>query len=160
MTIPPTRRPGELAFGIVLVIFSTACLWQAFEISGFAGLSEAGVFPMLAAASMLVSALFILRDTARLSAVAGDEKPFFAEICPTRLIVMTGLVLLYLVVMPWLGFVVASSAFLFASIAYLWHRNIIWSLLVSLVSISMIYVVFRMVFQVVLPKGTLFPGLF
>ena len=59
MPSPPTKRPGEVPFGLVLVVFSATALWQAHAISGFAGLTTAGVFPMLASGTMLVSAVVI-----------------------------------------------------------------------------------------------------
>ena len=53
-------RPAELVFAILISVFSVGALWQAYEISGFKSLTSAGVFPMLAAGTMLVSALIIL----------------------------------------------------------------------------------------------------
>ena len=33
------RRPGELAFAVILLIFSLALLWNAYGIAGFSALS-------------------------------------------------------------------------------------------------------------------------
>lgn len=158
------NRPGELIFVIALVVFSAIALWQAWLISGFKGLSEPGVFPMLAAGTMLVSGLSILRDVfSNARGSAGNKKKsegFFQAVLPVRLFVMISLVGLYIAMMPWLGFILASGAFLFTSFVYLWRKNIVISVVLTAFSLSCIYGIFRVVFQVVLPKGTLLSGLF
>lgn len=170
MSTKGARRPGELIFVVGIGIFSAVALWQAYEISGLEGLSTAGVFPMLAAATMLVAALFILRDTVSKSA-AGVRKPganaadaFGGEdgqsFLPLRLILMIGLVFLYVVVMPYIGFMLASAGFLFIAFSYLWRKNLFVSAALTAFTLACVYGVFRILFQVVLPKGTLVQGLF
>ena len=46
------------------------------------------------------------------------------------------------------------------SIQFLWRRSPWLTALVSLAGLAAIHVVFSLVFQVVLPKGTLLQGLF
>ncbi|MCZ4291958.1 tripartite tricarboxylate transporter TctB family protein [Hoeflea alexandrii] len=154
------RRPGELVFACLLVIFSAAALWQAYGISGFKGLSQPGVFPMLAAATMLVSCLFVLRDTlrARETEQPGTAGASWSSILPLRLLVILAMVAIYLYAMPWLGFVLASGLFLFSCIAYLWRKGIVISLALSIASLAAIYFLFRVVFEVVLPQGSVIPA--
>lgn len=159
MSTNPEKRPGERMFVIVLTVFSVVALWQAYRISGFKSLSEPGVFPMLAAGTMLVSGLFILRDTFRSKSHTVQRPGFFKTILQPRLIIIIALVGLYIALMPWLGFIVASGLFLFVCIQYLWRRNILISMVLTLFSLGCIHVIFRVVFQVVLPKGTLLTGL-
>jgi hypothetical protein len=66
----------------------------------------------------------------------------------------------YLAALPLFGFLAASGLFLFASFQYLWRRNPLVTLLLSAVALAAIYVVFRIVFRVVLPQGSLVGGLF
>ncbi|SOE17195.1 tripartite tricarboxylate transporter TctB family protein [Hoeflea halophila] len=155
-----TRRPGELAFICLLTLFSAAALWQAYGISGFSGLSQPGVFPMLAAATMLASCLFILASTLRTrsSREPGESVVFWRDVLPVRLLVILAMVALYLYAMPWLGFVIASGLFLFASFAYLWRKNALISLALSAGSLAAVYFLFRIVFEVVLPQGKLLPA--
>ncbi|PWV99906.1 tripartite tricarboxylate transporter TctB family protein [Hoeflea marina] len=156
-----SRRPGELVFAIALVVFSAILLWQAFAISGFSGLSTPGIFPMLATGTMLVSGLAILRDVVRSRPVAGGRSPlhgFVADIVPLRLSGMIGLVALYLAAMPWVGFLISSAIFLFLSILFLWRRSLLMTTALTAVSLLAVYLVFRVVFQVVLPAGTLMRG--
>lgn len=73
---------------------------------------------------------------------------------------MLGFMFLYVVAMPLLGFVISSGLFLFATFAYLWRKNLLISLILTAGSLAAIHVIFRIVFQVVLPGGSLVRGLF
>ncbi len=158
---PSARRPGEVAFSLLLAVFSVTAFWQSFAISGFRGLSEPGVFPMLASATMLLSSLMILRDVMSKS-INPDTglAQFRREIVPARLIVVVGFILAYVIAMPLLGFVISSAGFLFLSVWYLWRKGPLVSAALTLASLAVIYFIFRQVFQVVLPQGSLIQGLF
>jgi putative tricarboxylic transport membrane protein len=160
--MPPdkSRRPGELVFIVLILLASLWLFWQSVLISGFSGLSTPGVFPMLASGVMVISGLWVLRDTARRAPDSGGVGRFVRQITPLRQVVMLGLVAIYVAVMPWLGFVVASGLFLFVSIGFLWRRNVVVTAGISAVSLGAIYLIFRVAFQVVLPRGTLLQGLF
>lgn len=160
MVSEPENRPGNIAFSIILAGFSAVALWQAYEISGFKGFSEPGVFPMLAAATMLLSGLFIVRDAVISARRGAPPKGFFETVLSLRLIIVVGLVALYIALMPWLGFMVSSASFLYVAFVYLWGRGWIISALLTAGTLASIYFIFRIVFQVVLPKGSLLPGLF
>ena len=158
-----TRRPGELVFAGLLLAFSAAALWQSYAISGFSGLTTAGVFPMLASGAALAAGLVILRDALRKRPIDGGApavaRRFFAEVLTRRLVLTVALIAAYVAAMPWVGFLAASGAFLFLTLALLWRRGWIPSLALTAVSLVAIYVVFRLVFQVVLPQGTLVQAL-
>ncbi len=160
MVSEPENRPGNIVFAIILAGFSAVALWQAYEISGFKGFSEPGVFPMLAAGTMLLSGLFIVRDAVLSSRRASAPEPFFKTVLPLRLIIVVALVALYIALMPWLGFMAASAGFLYVAFVYLWGRGLVLSALLTAGTLACLYFIFRIVFQVVLPKGSLLPGLF
>ncbi|WP_193187351.1 tripartite tricarboxylate transporter TctB family protein [Nisaea sediminum] len=164
MTSIPTRRPGELVFAIALLAFSLVALWQAHDISGFSSLTSAGVFPMLASGAMILAALFnLVACLAKPRADGGRAKAFprfFHEVLPLRHVALLGLILLYLMAMPWLGFIASSGLFLFAAFFLLWRKGPVPTALLAAFSLGAIYVVFRLVFQVVLPQGSLLRGLF
>ncbi|WP_028795736.1 tripartite tricarboxylate transporter TctB family protein [Thalassobaculum salexigens] len=162
MQSTPARRPGELVFAVAVLLFSLAAFWQAYEISGFDGLTEPGVFPMLATGTMIVAALFILSDTARRRPDADTQavtRRFFVDILPIRHMVLIGLVLAYLLLLPMLGFIVSSALFLLAAFQYLWRRHVLVTVVLSAGALAAVYVIFRIVFQVVLPEGSLMRGL-
>ena len=151
-------RPGELFFSVFLTGFSAVALWQAYEISGFQGLATPGIFPMLAAGTMLVSGLFILADSISRRRVAdGDQQ---VAVLTSRLVITVLLVTAYVFVMPYLGFMVSSTIFLFAAFAYLWRRSALISVILTAGTLVAIYLIFRILFQVVLPRGSLMQGIF
>ena len=157
--MPRSAKPGERLFAAVLIVFSAAALWQAYEIAGFSKLSSPGVFPMLAALIMLVSAFVVWLDqrpasNESTSTSAPDAEPDFTLV-PPRVLVVSLLLVAYVLAMPTLGFLIDSGLFLFTCIGYLWNRPLWMSLLVSAVSLLAIYLVFRLLFQVILPQGTL-----
>jgi hypothetical protein len=160
----PLREPGEIVFALIILAFSAAALWQAHAISGFTGLSTPGIFPMLAAGTMLVSALFILRDTLRKSAPDDTAHPivvrFFREVTPWRLVLMVSMIIAYMLAMPRLGFTISSGLFLFFSFTLLWRSNPFISLLMTAITLAAVTGIFRVVFQVVLPQGQWVQGLF
>lgn len=156
-------RHGEQIFVAVLIIFSAAALWQAYLIAGFTKWSSPGAFPMLAAATMLASGIAILRNARHQRPRQEPEPEETSEstpyqALPVRVVVVALLLILYVLAMPSLGFLLDSWLFLFACIAYLWNRSLWLALLISVVSLLAIHVVFRILFQVILPQGTL-PGL-
>ena len=158
MTPPPDLRPGEIAFALILLGFSLFAFSQAYGISGFSGMTTGGVMPMLATGVMTVSAGFILRDAlARWRAGPGGLR--LAEtarfLFPVRLLLFAALLAAYGAAIPRAGFLAASAAFLFVSIALLWRRGPLWAAGITALSILSVYVIFRLVFRVVLPTGTL-----
>jgi len=157
MKTPSGLRPGELVFALMLVAFSLVAFREAYAISGFSGLTTGGVLPMLASGIMTVSGLAILRNVLgrHVSGEAASLSAIRAYLLPTRLLLFGLLLLLYALAIPWIGFIAASGGFLFVSILYLWRRGIIWSTAISLIAILVVYVLFRLIFQVVLPTGSL-----
>jgi len=151
-----TLRPGERLFALLLVIFAGYAFWESYGISGFRGLTTGGVMPMLASCVMLLTGLVFLSDSLRKprapdSGLAG----VIAYLFPLRVVLFTLLVAIYVAAIPSVGFLSASGGLLFLTIWALWRKGPIPALLISLLSIGAIYVLFRVVFQVVLPIGSL-----
>ncbi len=153
-----SRRPGELAFSLVLVVFSLFAAWQAWRISGFTSLSSAGMFPIFATFTMVASAMVVVIETARArpEAERGGLQRFLAEVSPVRFLVFSAMIVAYMLAMEPAGFLLSSFAFLFLGMLYLHRRGILINLAVSAGSLAVIYFVFRHVFSVVLPAGRLF----
>lgn len=154
--------PGERWFALVLLVFSVTAFWQSYAISGFTGLSTAGIFPMLASAAMVCAASFILAGIPSLQkggVFESRQSPGNVQyILPQRIVVLIALITVYVFLMPILGFLVASGLFLFTAFAYLWHKSILISLALTIFSLASVYLIFRKLFQVVLPEGMLFQG--
>ena len=148
-------RPGEKAFSFILIIFSAILFVESYKISGFSGLTTSGAMPMFASTLMLIASIFAFLETLK-----KDPKKKFnllkvtQYLLPKQLIFFVSLVLIYVLAVPYFGFTLSSGAFLIISILNLWNKGIAWSLGVSLFSIAVIYFLFRIVFQVILPSGS------
>lgn len=147
------RRPGELVFTLVLIACSLVLLWQAYGISGFSALSSAGAFPMAMSAIMVGSLAVVLAKLLRQSVPDALVQRFKTEILPSTVVVFCLVILAYSVALDWLGFIPSSFLFLLTSITFLQGGRFKRAFALSLVSIICVYVVFRLVFQVVLPEG-------
>ncbi|TCP41266.1 tripartite tricarboxylate transporter TctB family protein [Rhodovulum marinum] len=158
MKPPSDLRPGERVFALALLGVSLLAFQQAYGISGFSGLTTGGVIPMLAAGVMVVSGLVILRDAlARPRPARPSLRETLRFLVPPQLVLFVALLVAYGAAIPGLGFLPASGVFLFLSIWMLWRRGVLWAAGITALSVTGVYVVFRLVFQVVLPSGTVWP---
>ncbi len=153
-----TLRPGERLFALLLVIFSGYAFWESYGISRFSGLTTGGVMPMLASAVMLLTGGVILAETLRKPRAAQSGLPgLIAYLFPLRVVLFTLLVAGFVAAIPVAGFLTASGVLLFVAVWALWRKGPVPALAIALLSVGVIYLLFRVVFQVVLPTGTLWP---
>jgi putative tricarboxylic transport membrane protein len=142
------KHRGEDAFGLVTLLVSILAFWKSYTIAGFSALSSPGAFPMAASAVMIIAALIVvignLRRKSRLSSEA---------ILPRVLLLFVLLVILYALALVPLGFIPASFVFLLLGMKLLYRASWGRCLVISIGSLVVVYVVFRLMFQVVLPQG-------
>lgn len=152
------RLPGEIVFSLVALLASLILAYQAWSIAGFRSLTSAGVFPMLAAGAMVVSALFIIADAARKTAPESRSilQALSLEIISLRTVMFALMIVGYMLALRPLGFVLASYAFLSASMLFLHRRHPMFVLGLCAVAIAIVYFLFRYVFVVMLPRGIFF----
>jgi hypothetical protein len=156
MQTPDTPRPGERLFALLMVVFAGFVFWESYGISGFRGLATGGIMPMLASGVMVVTSFAILSDTLRRARpTRSGIRGIIAYVFPLRVVLFALLIAAYAAAIPSLGFIPASGALLFIAIWGLWDRGPLVALALALPSIGAIYVPFRVVFQVVLPGGSL-----
>lgn len=147
------RKPGETGFNLLLLLGSIFLFYQAYKIAGFSALSSPGAIPMAASAVMVISAcIIVVKDFARPKAEGGMQV-FFKQILPFTVAVMCGLIILFAVVLQKVGFVLTGLMFLWVSIWFLQKRSPLSAALIALMCVVIIYVLFRLIFQVILPEG-------
>lgn len=155
MSSPDERKPGEVTFTVLMLAGSAFLLWQAFGISGFQSWSSAGMFPMLAAATMLVTSVLAARHLLRRPVARDSGLPaFVAQIAPLQLLGGVGAVAVYMLMLQPLGFLLSSLLFLVLSMRLFGSERWGLNLGVSVASLLAIHLVFSTVFSVVLPKGS------
>jgi hypothetical protein len=148
------RRPGELLFAAVLLTASLGLLWSAYGIEnpfGPNGLSAPRSIPLAATFAMVVSAAIVLLKTARLPLDRAET--IARDILPPVVLIFALFLIAYGLVLRPLGFLPTSALFLIAAIKILAKRGWIWTLTVSLGSLIVIWLIFRIVFSVLMPAG-------
>ena len=159
-----SRLPGELTFTLLLMLGSLYLLHQAYGISGFESITSAGVFPMMSALVMVITALIALFGVAQHPLVAPDdgESPsshFIRRITPQVWVMFTTTVVLFMLLLSKLGFVLSAYLFLVLSMRLLGSTRWLFNALLSALSLAVVYLIFQTVFSVILPKGTWLTGL-
>lgn len=145
------QRPGEGVFAILVALFSLFLLWKAIEIDGFSSLSSAGALPIGAAGTMVIAALIIAFKT--LKSPKSETETIAKNILPPDVIVGIVLIVGYALLLVPLGFLPTSFLFLFILTKWLSKRSLFFSAWTSAVALLTIYLVFRIVFQVIMPEG-------
>ncbi|QEW23473.1 Tripartite tricarboxylate transporter TctB family protein (plasmid) [Paracoccaceae bacterium] len=145
------RRPGELVFGALMVIGSLVLLWNAYGISGFEALSAPGSVPMATTAVMVITSVIIFLHDLRLPRVAGETVA--RDILPGVVVIIALLLVAYGFLLRPLGFLPTSALFLIVSLKLLARRGWLWTVSISVGSLVLIWVIFRIIFTVLMPAG-------
>lgn len=151
---PHPRRPGEIVFTLFLLAASLGLLWSAYGIAGFEALSSPGAVPMATTAIMVVAAITVLVQTLRRP--AGSTQTVARHILPLSVVVTIAMILGYALLLRPLGFIPTSVLFLAVLVRFLSRRSILFCAAVSVGTVTLIWLIFRMVFSVLMPAG-IFP---
>lgn len=150
---PPTRRPGELIFALLLTAGCIVLLWQAWNIAGPSRLSAARSVPVAATAIMVAAMLVVLVQTLRRPSGTAH---FRIDILPGHVVLIAGLLVAYAVVLRPLGFLPTSFLFLTLSIRLLGKGSWARAGLIAALSVLGVWIIFRLIFTVLMPQG-IFP---
>ncbi|MFS4437686.1 tripartite tricarboxylate transporter TctB family protein [Paracoccaceae bacterium GXU_MW_L88] len=143
-----SKAPGEGLFGLIVLAISVLLLWQSWAISGFESMSSAGAVPMAAAAVMVIAALIVVIGDAG-KRVNHDTQPLVTR----PIVLFTLLVIAYAVALVPLGFILSSFLFLVIGTKMLYRGGWGFTVLLAAGSLAVIYILFRVIFQVILPEG-------
>lgn len=148
------KRKGYLAVGAAGLLFSAGYLGMATQLAfGEIARPGAGVFPMVVGAMLAFTSLATLWEGWRTNTGERVELPAGQD--RQRLLALIGSLLLYILVLPWLGQILASTLFLILLMRVLsevsWPRVIAYSLAISL----SLYGVFVLLLNVPMPRGIL-----
>ena len=149
-------RAGENAFSWLMLLLSLFVLIQAYLISGFSSLSSAGTFPMGASAVMVIAMIFILLNNLKRKRIVSDGlknelRQAVKIVLPNIFLIYSLIVIIYMILLKPLHFLPSSFVFLLVSMIYLKGGNILKSLIISVLTLSSIYLIFQYFFRVVLP---------
>ncbi len=148
------RRPGELVFAALLLLASVFLLWSAYGIEnpfGPNGLSAPRSIPLATTFAMVISAAVVFYKTSRLP--LDRTETVIKDILPPVVLVFALFLIAYGILLRPLGFLPTSALFLISAVKILAKRGWVWTLTVSLGSLIVIWLIFRIVFSVLMPAG-------
>lgn len=140
---------GGRAFLTVLCCFSLAVIYFSTQIYAFGQPSSPATIPFACGLAMFASSVFLMLRSAD-SPKSGSVRPLSA-----RGAFFAALSMIYVGVLDTIGFVIATSVFLFASFIALGRRRTTGAAAYALLSVAVIYLLFRIFFLVLLPEGVL-----
>ncbi|MFV0575051.1 MAG: tripartite tricarboxylate transporter TctB family protein [Vibrio sp.] len=149
------RKPGEVIFNGFMLILSIVLLWQAFDISGFDKFSSPGTFPMSAAFIMFIFSSITLIKSIKKNRIDQAGILFFNQILPLKIAVMIGMIIVFSLTIESIGFLVTSFILLTASFYIYYKKNVLLAAVISVLSLLVVYGIFRLVFLVILPEGVI-----
>lgn len=147
---PARRLPGEGLFSLLLLGLSLFLFYQATQISGFEALSAPGSFPIFATGCMVITAALVALRTLRLPQ---SDAHGWRAILPGFVVFMAVMMLFYALALKPVGFLPTSFVFLLIATKVMMRCTFSRAALVSAVALSLVYVVFRLVFSVLMPEG-------
>ena len=117
----------------------------------------AQIYPLcviaLLAALTTLHVFNMIRGAIREGVTSGLE--YFKDFLPSQFFILFAMIVAYLILMPWLGFYLASVLFMSACLIFL--RVKIWQgVLAEIVILALVYFAFSVFLEVRLPEGTLF----
>lgn len=150
------RRSGEHAFTWVLMVFSVAVLILSYRISGFSSVSSPGAFPMAAATVMVFSMVLVLLENMKMKkpdvrGFSDEMRRAFNRVLPWIIIIYTGIIFGYALLIQPVHFFPSSFVFLFVSMIYLRGTTWLRALLITIGTLICIFIIFQYVFRVTLP---------
>ena len=147
-------KKANIIFSIIFAVFSVAVIVYTYNTfpAGRQGVPGPGVFPIIVASVMLLCSIIIFLTYIR----SKDDKPFgLISESTIRAYITIGLMVVYLVAAPIVGFLAVTFLFLVGTIKWFSKRGWIYVVSVSLGINVFVYVSFSIVLNVPLPTGFL-----
>ena len=131
-----------------MYLVSAVMFWQMKEIDA----PDSRVLPTAIAVILIVlaTALIITR------LVKKDTKDTYDFKNSSRGVIMLGILLVFALCSQWFGFYVCTPFFLLGAMLFLGQRNKKILILVPICTTALVVILFRFIFQVSLPEGTIF----
>jgi hypothetical protein len=151
-----TRKPGEASFAFLCMAFGALGYYFAMGMTSDS-LSAPSVFPKIASTLIALCGLICLGKAFLKEKPLPAERSILRFLLPKDVVFMLGMLLVYCLALPHIGFITSSYVFMVVGMIYL-HRGkkIPQSLAVSAVALAVLVTVFRYVFMVMLPESVFF----
>ena len=149
-------KKGNLIFAGIFTLLSVAVITRSCMYpEGQNGIPGPGFFPILVAVVMLLASISLVISSLRMK--PDEDRPLVLSSPDNkRAYKAMGIMLAYLIIMPVVGFCVTTFLLLLIQIRWLSPYRFRTCCGISLLVVALIYVVFRLVLNVLLGFGILF----
>ncbi len=159
MDLGPSRDaapPGEVVVVPLLLVVGIVAMVEGLRLDAFASPRAAGTFPFLAGLVQSAGALVLLAGRLRRRGGEGTDavawlRRLAADLLPKEVALAVPALVVYVAALGTAGFVPATLVFLFCAIWYLRGGSPLWPAAVSIGTVASVWVVFRELFEIVLP---------
>lgn len=134
----------SIIYGILTIQLPTRAIDNTTEPSFFPGVVAVCLF--LLSSSLLLQAIF---------SPGPSKVPDAPKVRPSQIAMFMGTFVLYLILLPYLGFIAANIPFFAVLMLLYGERRAVWVTLSSVTICIVIFYLFREVFQIILPAGIL-----
>lgn len=149
------KRKGRLVVGVSGFLLSVGYLVEVQKLSwGTMAQPGSAVFPLLLGVALAAVSLLIIGESARAGSVTGSvDLPRGAD--RKRILGLVAALAGYVVLLPVLGFILASAGFAVAVLRLLSGLSWLRTAVLAIVVTAATYLLFALVLGVLLPKGVL-----
>lgn len=143
--------PGERLTALLIIVLGILGYYFAMGMTSETFYSPS-VVPKLTSTVVAVCAAAALFRTRTKDKNPLDWRRTLKYFFPKDVLVILVFLVAYSFMLPLAGFNIASAVFLFAAIAYLQHwKNLIRAAVISVITVAVLFLVFRYMFLVILP---------
>lgn len=148
-------KKGNFVAAAIGFVFGVFVLIEAFLLpKGTNGVPGPGLFPIIISAIMILSSVALFLRSLKMKAEEDIEiHPFSDD--SKRVYLVMAVLLVYLVVMPYVGFCVTTFVLMSALVKWFSAKKIVPCLLISAVVTAAVYLIFSKVLNVPLDFGLL-----
>lgn len=146
----------RIIFSILLFLISSSYFFYGFSYAFWSeGRPGAGFFPLILGGILtLLTAINILLEVRQSKlegkAVGKDEKFELKD-----MLIVGAMILAYMVVFPWLGYLISTALFIILTLGFLNPRKWTQNIIIAVVLLAIIYSVFDYFLNTGLPQGIL-----
>jgi putative tricarboxylic transport membrane protein len=152
-----SERLKNQGAGLVLIVLAAAYSWQAigYGIGLERGIPRPGAYPILLGVLLLMlGVLLVLKPGVRLESVPeSDEEGPVGDVRPAANMLI--LLVLYVAVMAFFGFLIATPLFVFAVLWWIYNQKVLTSTLYALGITAGTFLLFRVLLDSGLPPGSI-----
>lgn len=141
----------EKGLTIILILLSIFAFIESYKINGKDITSSSpGAFPIFISVLLFVFSIWIFIENIKISSKK-NEKNEDSKIFDKNILIFIILLILYGILIKWIGFIISTFAFLWTSISFFSKEKYLFNLGISVLTVTLIMIIFNTIFKVILP---------